>query len=37
MGMNRGGIGLEGAGDLAVDRIRESFVGYLNDGFQRDE
>lgn len=37
IGMNRGGIGLEGVGHLAVSRIRESFVGYLNDTFEKDE
>jgi protein KTI12 len=37
MGMNRGGIGLEGVGNLAVERIRTGFVGYLNDAFEKDE
>lgn len=36
--MNRGGIGLEamGKGGLGVGRLRESFVGYLNDAFEKD-
>ncbi|KUI65601.1 Protein kti12 [Cytospora mali] len=37
MNMNRGGIGLEAVGNMAVSRMRESFVGYLNDGFEKDE
>ncbi|KAJ9152189.1 Chromatin associated protein KTI12 [Coniochaeta hoffmannii] len=37
VGLNRGGIGLEGVGNLAVGRLRESFVGYLNDAFEKDE
>jgi protein KTI12 len=37
IGLNRGGIGLEAVGDLAVGRMRESFVGYLNDAFEKDE
>jgi protein KTI12 len=37
VGLNRGGIGLEGVGDLGVARMRESFVGYLNDAFDKDE
>lgn len=37
MNMNRGGIGLEAVGNMAVGRIRESFVGYLNDAFEKDE
>lgn len=37
MGLNRGGIGLEGAGgQLTGARIRESFVGYLNDAFEKE-
>ncbi|KAI1340475.1 chromatin associated protein KTI12 [Xylariaceae sp. FL0016] len=37
MGLNRGGIGLEGVGNLnGPGRIRESFVGYLNDAFDKD-
>ena len=35
--LNRGGIGLESVGTLAADRIRESFVGYLNDIFEKDD
>jgi protein KTI12 len=34
--MNRGGIGLEAVGKLAAERLRESFVGYLNDAFDQD-
>lgn len=37
MNMNRGGIGLEAVGNMAVGRMRESFVGYLNDSFDKDE
>lgn len=37
LSLNRGGIGLEGADTLGVSRIRESFVGYLNDIFEKDE
>ncbi|KAF3769983.1 chromatin associated protein KTI12 [Cryphonectria parasitica EP155] len=37
MNMNRGGIGLEAVGNMAVARMRESFVGYLNDAFEKDE
>ncbi|KAK0668671.1 chromatin associated protein KTI12 [Cercophora samala] len=36
VGLNRGGIGLEGVGKLAAGRLRESFVGYLNDAFEKD-
>ncbi|TGJ78761.1 hypothetical protein E0Z10_g10007 [Xylaria hypoxylon] len=36
MGLNRGGIGLEGIGNMGPSRIRESFVGYLNDSFEKD-
>ena len=36
MGLNRGGIGLEGAGQFTGARIRESFVGYLNDAFEKE-
>ncbi|KAI0118912.1 chromatin associated protein KTI12 [Nemania sp. FL0031] len=36
VGLNRGGIGLEGVGNLSPSRIRESFVGYLNDSFEKD-
>ncbi|KAK0636917.1 chromatin associated protein KTI12 [Bombardia bombarda] len=34
--LNRGGIGLEAVGKLAAGRLRESFVGYLNDAFEND-
>jgi protein KTI12 len=37
MGLNRGGIGLEGVGTLTIHRIREGFVGYLNDAFEKEE
>lgn len=37
MNMNRGGIGLEAVGNMAVSRMRESFVGYLNDAFEKEE
>jgi protein KTI12 len=36
MGMNRGGIGLESVGNMGLSRLRESFVGYLNDSFEKD-
>ncbi|KAI0878434.1 chromatin associated protein KTI12 [Hypoxylon argillaceum] len=36
MGLNRGGIGLEGIGNMGPSRIRESFVWYLNDNFEKD-
>ncbi|CAK7206741.1 kti12, chromatin associated [Sporothrix eucalyptigena] len=37
MGLNRGGIGLESAGSQFTGaRIRESFVGYLNDSFEKE-
>jgi protein KTI12 len=36
VGLNRGGIGLEAVGSLAAGRLRESFVGYLNDAFEKD-
>jgi protein KTI12 len=36
VGLNRGGIGLEGVGNLAAGRLRESFVGYLNDALEKD-
>lgn len=36
VGLSRGGIGLEGVGGLSAGRIRESFVGYLNDAFERE-
>jgi protein KTI12 len=34
--LSRGGIGLEAVGKLAAGRLRESFVGYLNDAFEKD-
>ncbi|OIW34017.1 chromatin associated protein KTI12 [Coniochaeta ligniaria NRRL 30616] len=37
VGLNRGGIGLEGVGNLAAGRLRENFVGYLNDAFEKDD
>jgi protein KTI12 len=37
MGINRGGIGLESVGNLSgPSRIRDSFVRYLNDSFEKD-
>ncbi|EFX05679.1 RNA polymerase 2 elongator complex subunit [Grosmannia clavigera kw1407] len=36
LGLNRGGIGLEGASKLAGPRIRQSFVDYLNDVFEKE-
>ncbi|KAI1476435.1 hypothetical protein K445DRAFT_315783 [Daldinia sp. EC12] len=36
MGLHRGGIGLEGVGNMGPERIRETFVGYLNDAFEKD-
>ncbi|GKT53775.1 RNA polymerase II elongator complex subunit [Colletotrichum tofieldiae] len=36
IGLNRGGIGLEGVGSFSVERMRESFVGYLNDTFDQE-
>ncbi|KAI8634956.1 chromatin associated protein KTI12 [Xylariaceae sp. FL1651] len=36
VGLNRGGIGLEGIGNMGPLRIRETFVGYLNDNFEKD-
>jgi protein KTI12 len=36
VGLNRGGIGLENVGNMGASRIRESFVGYLNDNFEKD-
>ncbi|KAI8200864.1 hypothetical protein K4K53_007504 [Colletotrichum sp. SAR 10_77] len=36
VGLNRGGIGLEGVGNFSSDRMRESFVGYLNDSFEKE-
>lgn len=37
MSMNRGGIGLEAVGNMTTARMRESFVGYLNDAFDKEE
>ena len=36
IGLNRGGIGLEPIENLGPARIRESFVRYLNDAFEKD-
>jgi protein KTI12 len=36
VGLNRGGIGLEGVGNMDVRAIRASFVRYLNDAFERE-
>ncbi|KAL0931022.1 elongator complex associated protein kti2 [Colletotrichum truncatum] len=36
VGLNRGGIGLEGVGNFSVERMRESFVGYLNGSFEQE-
>ena len=37
IGLNRGGIGLEGLGNMGAERLRETFVIYLNDQFEKDE
>ncbi|PNY23771.1 Protein kti12 [Tolypocladium capitatum] len=37
IGLNRGGIGLESVGNMAVDGLRETFVRYLNVAFEKDE
>jgi protein KTI12 len=37
MGLNRGGIGLEAVGDMKSSRLRDTFVTYLNDAFEKDE
>jgi protein KTI12 len=37
MGLNRGGIGLEAVGDMKSSRLRDTFVTYLNDSFEKDE
>ncbi|KAG8406207.1 kti12, chromatin associated [Metarhizium acridum] len=37
VGLNRGGIGLERVGNMAADGMRELFVSYLNDAFEKDE
>ena len=34
--LSRGGIGLDAAGTIATGRLRGSFVGYLNDAFEKD-
>ncbi|PHH81480.1 hypothetical protein CDD82_670 [Ophiocordyceps australis] len=34
IGLNRGGIGLESVGNMAIDGLREAFVRYLNDAFE---
>lgn len=36
MGLHRGGIGLESVGNMGTGRIQETFVGYLNDAFEKD-
>ncbi|KAF7562677.1 hypothetical protein G7046_g1437 [Stylonectria norvegica] len=37
VGLNRGGIGLDTVGNMASDRMRETFVRYLNASFEQDE
>ncbi|KAF4510285.1 hypothetical protein G6O67_002185 [Ophiocordyceps sinensis] len=37
VGLNRGGIGLESVGNMTSDGLREMFVRYLNDTFDKDE
>ena len=37
VGLNRGGIGLEQVGNMAADGLKEAFVRYLNDTFEKDE
>lgn len=37
IGLNRGGIGLESVSNMAADGLRETFVRYLNDAFEKDE
>lgn len=37
MNLNRGGIGLETVGNMAADSLREAFIRYLNDTFEKDE
>lgn len=37
VGLNRGGIGLESVGNMEADGMREVFVRYLNDAFEKDE
>jgi protein KTI12 len=36
VGLHRGGIGLESVGNMDVQAIRVSFLGYLNDAFERE-
>ncbi|KAJ1335434.1 protein KTI12 [Microdochium nivale] len=36
LALNRGGIGLESVRNMGPPQIRESFVGYLNDAFEKD-
>ncbi|KAH7037839.1 chromatin associated protein KTI12 [Microdochium trichocladiopsis] len=36
LALNRGGIGLESVKNMGPPQIRESFVGYLNDAFEKD-
>ena len=36
VGLNRGGIGLEPVGNMGSDPLREAFVRYLNDSFEKD-
>ena len=35
--LNRGGIGLEGVGNMSADQLKETFVRYLNDKFESEE
>lgn len=37
MGLNRGGIGLEPVANMTADRLRVSFVRYLNDAFENED
>jgi protein KTI12 len=37
IGLNRGGIGLEAVGNMSASQIKESFVWYLNDTFEKEE
>lgn len=36
VGLNRGGIGLDRVGNMAADSLKEAFVRYLNDTFEKD-
>lgn len=36
VGLNRGGIGLETVGNMSADPLKEAFVRYLNDTFEKD-